>query len=50
MPKTRYNFSIDTEVLDMAKKLAKDENRPVSNLLETLIKQAYEAKKEGRDV
>lgn len=43
MPKIRYNFTVDEEVLEMAKKLAQSENRSVSNLIEYLIIQASNA-------
>lgn len=40
IPKTKTHISIDTPLLDYLKGRAEKENRSVSNLIETLIKQA----------
>jgi len=46
MPKTQYNFRIDPVDLDKLKSMAKDHNRSVTNLLNTLIKSALEKRGE----
>lgn len=41
MPKIRYNFTVDEDTLNLLKQLAEWNNRPVSNQLETMIKDEF---------
>lgn len=41
MAKTRYNFTIDDKILDVLKAMADEDNRPVSNWIESMIVRMY---------
>lgn len=41
MAKTRYNFTIDDKILAVLKAMAEEDNRPVSNWIESMIVRSY---------